>query len=84
MNTSTKRPGEPLEIPAFYAVLGRKAGDEGIVAVEGPDGALPLVFSNPASLERVGSRLRGVAAITGEELVIVRFTRAEVVRVIKP
>lgn len=86
---SRKRKGEPLEIADLYVAIGRStaSGDEGIAAEIIPGvGHMPLVSSRGEFLADLAARgvMARIARTAGEEILIVRFERAEILRVIKP
>ena len=83
-SSSEKRPGEPPEIGAIYVGLGESTGDEGIVAAITHLGPTPMVFSNRATLDKVGFIAQAVADSTGEVVRFVEFKRVGVVAEYRP
>jgi len=68
----------------LYVVLSKDDRGEGIVAMQTDAGSMPLVLLDNSILDKVKSYIQHMAKETGRELYIVKYTKTEVLEIVKP
>lgn len=68
----------------LFAVISKDETGEGICAMMTPSGGMPMVFGHERMLEMTKKFAKQIAKETGKELRIVKYSKTEVLEVIKP
>jgi DUF1009 family protein len=68
----------------IYAVLSKDDGGEGIVSIMTGAGSMPLVVIDNRILDKAKPYIQHIAKEKGCELYIVKYTKTEILEVIKP
>ena len=68
----------------LYVVLSTDERGEGIVSMMTPQGAMPMVFGHERMLDGVRKAVKIMAKDTKKKLLIVKYTKSEVLEEILP